>query len=208
MTSNLLRQQWLHHSGSGRGLVQESFLASDDPALTEAEGGWQAWREMTGVMTRVPPDFYARVWDLLRHCRGLVIGDALDSRNVLDSALLQADTTAAEPGFALRVEDLLNKITEPAYRQLSIEALLATSEVCRANDELMIDGQLVIDVLLATAVDKARRASVGPTDAGGDGDESAAAAWQDFYASPPHRVANFIMVALASLLEGEAAASP
>ena len=190
MASNLLRQQWLHHSGGAQGLVQVSFFAGDDPVLTEAQGGWRTWREMTGVMTRVPADFHARVWELLRHCRGLVIGDVLDVRNVLDSALFLADTTAAEHGFALHVDDLLNKITEPAYRQLSIEALLAASAFCHANADLVIEGQLVIDVLLRTAVQLAADAS---------DDESGA--WLAFYASAPHRVGNFVITALERLLD-------
>lgn len=199
MANNLMRQQRLHYSGGAEGLVQVSFLASDDPTLSDAEGGWHAWREMTGVLTRVPPVFYARVWELLQHCSGLVIGDELDSRNVLDSALMLADTTAAEHGFALQVEDLLNKISEPAYRQLSIEALLAVSAIFRANDALVIEGQLVIDVLLRSAVQIAsqQRAAEG----GGEVDE--AAAWLAYYASPPHRVANAVMAALERLLGPE-----
>ena len=200
MASDLLRQQRLHHSGSAEGLVLLSFPPSNDPVLTETDGGWHAWRDMTGVMTRVPEDFYARVWELLQHCSGLVIGDLLDSRNRLDSALMQADMTPAEPAFALRVEDLLNKINEPAYRQLSIEALLAVSDICRVNADLKIEGQLVIDVLLNAAVRLSRQqAAAAEQHDGSDGDDMAAA-WQAFYAMPPHQVGNFVMAALVQLL--------
>jgi phosphorylase kinase alpha/beta subunit len=158
------------------------------------------------VITRVPEGFYERVWELLRQCRGLVIGDQFDLRNALDSTLARADTTPAEQSFALQVEDLLNKIQAPEYRQLTIEALMAVSDLCRANPELQIRGVLVIDVLLGTAVSLAAEESAGADGSSGsfgdgiDQADKAASAWQAFYASPPHRVAGFVMKAFARLL--------
>lgn len=201
MTHNLRSQQRLVHSGVAGALVAVEFPASADPVLGDAAGGWQAWRDATGVMTRVPEDFHARVWALLRHCRGVVIGDVLDSRNVLDSAVLRADTTPAELGFALRVDDLLNKLAEPAYRQLSIEALMAVSEVTRANDDLVIDGLLVVDVLLRTAVQLGWHEDDPAAAAAGEGEGPDAGAWWAFYANPPHRVARLVAEALQKLLE-------
>jgi phosphorylase kinase alpha/beta subunit len=151
----------------------------------------------------VPEDFYVRIWELLHHCRGLTIGDQLDSRNRLDSALAQADTTPAEQSFALRVEDLLNKIQAPAYRQLTIEALLALSDIARANPDLKIDGYLAVDVVISTAV---RLAWEQTSHDGSDAEysEHVADAWNMFYASPPHRVANYIMAAVMLLREDAA----
>ena len=203
MMSNMARLQSLHFAAGYDTVIQVVFMPGSDPELPEEGGGWLAWREMTGVITRVPEDFYVRIWELLHHCRGLTIGDQLDSRNRLDSALAQADTTPAEQSFALRVEDLLNKIQAPAYRQLTIEALLALSDIARANPDLKIDGYLAVDVVISTAVRLAWEQT--PHD-GSDAEysEHVADAWNMFYASPPHRVANYIMAAVMLLREDAA----
>lgn len=125
---------------------------------------------------------------------GLLLGTLIKA----DPELFKGTLTLRPRHLALHVEDLLNKILQPAYRQLSIEAMLAVSAVCRANSGLVIEGQLVIDVLLRTAVLLA--AQQDQATAGGH-DE--AGAWLAFYASAPHRVANFVMAALEQLLEGE-----
>ncbi len=204
MSLNLVRLQSLHiHAGRGNGaLVAVEFPADNDAVLPEDVPGWLAWRELSGVLTRVPADFYERVWALLRQVPGLVIGDQLDVRNRLDSALARADTTPGERGFALQVEDLLNKIHAPEYRQLNIEALLALSDIFRANADLHLDSWLVMDVLVGIAV---RQGWEQGLDAGqaaaADYNEHRAQAWKDFYASPPHRVANLMMSAVTYLVE-------
>jgi len=204
MTGNLLRLRWLRRSGGGTPLVRVSFPAGDDPALSEGEGGWAAWREMSGVISRRPEAFYVRVRALIDHCSALVIGNPLDARNCLDSAIVRADTTPGERSFALQVEDLLSKIQNPAYRQLSVEALLAASDICRANADLQIDGQLVIDELLSAAVGLCWRKHRGQEE-GIDRSElveshDVAEAWRVFYALEPHCVADFLMAAFALLL--------
>lgn len=199
MMSNMARLQSLHHSGGVDAVVQVSFPPDNDPMLPEEAGGWLAWREMTGVMTRLPEDFYVRVWDLLRCCRGLVIGDPLDLRNRLDSVLAQSDMTPAEQSFALQVEDLLNKIQTPEYRQLTVETLLALSDIARANPDLTIDSYLVVDVVIATAVRLAWE-QTHPGEAHAAYDEHLAEAWNLFYTIPPHEVSNYVMAAVTSLL--------
>ena len=195
--------------------------AVDAPARSNAArpDGWGlaarlAWREVRGVLTRLPEDFHARVWEVLRHFPGLVIGDQLDSRNRLDSHLARADMTASERGFALQVDDLLNKIHAPEYRQLTIEALIAVSDIARANPDLAADGLLVMDVLIGIAVRLGWEQSLpARAEADGEGDdtppldynEHKAAAWQGFYALPPHRVATLVMDALVFLMTPETA---
>jgi phosphorylase kinase alpha/beta subunit len=196
MASNLARLQHLHHS-SGESLVSVSFSPASDPALDAAQGGgWLAWREAAGAVARVPDDFYQRIWELLHHATGLVIGDELDVRNTLDSSIVQADMTPAERSFELGCDDRLDKLQAPEYRQLTVEALLALSDICRANPDLRIDGPLVVDVVLATAV------QLGWCDGLIDAlaDDEVAQAWQHFYALPPHRVADLVMAAVEFLL--------
>jgi phosphorylase kinase alpha/beta subunit len=159
---------------------------------------------MSGVISRRPEHFHVRVRQLVGHCRALVIGNALDARNVLDGAIVRADTTPGERTFGLQLEDLLARIQEPAYRQLTVEALTAASDIVNANRDLQIDGQLVIDELLGTAVGLHWRRHVGQDAAGESGvlveSQDLARAWQSFYALEPHAVAAFVMEAFALLL--------
>jgi phosphorylase kinase alpha/beta subunit len=204
VTRALASLQTLHAIGASGPLTGVRFLAESDPQLPEDVGGWQAWRELTGVLTRVPGDFYTSVWQLLNHFPGLVIGDQLDTRNRLDSGLARADMTAGERSFALRVEDLLSKIAAPEYRQLNIEALLAVSAICQANPAVQVGNLLVMDVLIGIAVRLNWQTSQG--DAAGDYNEQRAAAWHAFYALPPHQLANAVMAAFSYLLaQGNAA---
>ncbi|WP_372525897.1 glycoside hydrolase family 15 protein [Piscinibacter sp.] len=198
MAADLVRMQSLHATAGA--LIEIAFAPENDPVLEPEQGGWPGWREMTGVIARVPADFHARVWELLQHCAGLVIGDQLDPGSRVDSALARGDTTSGERSFALQVDELLNRIQAPEYRQLTIEALLALSDIARANPELKVDEPLVLDVLIGTAVRLGWQQQSG---SGAYNEQVAQAwqAWQAFYASPPHRVANLIMAAVAFLLE-------
>lgn len=194
--------------GHAQGLAAVRFPASADPGPDDTPGGWLAWREMRGVINRLPEDFCERVWEVLRHFSGLVIGDQLDSRNRLDSHLARADMTAAERGFALQVDDLLGKIHAPEYRQLTIEALTAVSDICRAQPALRVDGLLVTDVLIGIAVRQGWEQSLPPRDEGApapDYNEHKAQAWQAIYAMAPHRVAELVRDALAYLMTPQAA---
>ena len=167
------------------------------------DGGWLAWREMAGAVTRAPQGFHARCWRLLHHCAGLVIGDQLDVRNHLDSDLVRADTTPAEISFALRVDDLLNKISSPEYRQLTLEAVRVLCDFCEANPQVQVDGPFVVDVIVGNAVRLGWEDEV-PADRRGVYAEHRARAWQGFYALPPHRTARL----LARSVQGLVGASP
>lgn len=190
MAAGLAGGHTLRYFGPADALVLVRLDEDAETPVPEGHAGWHAWREAAGAITRVPANFHARVWEVLRHVTGVVIGDAFDIRNFLESALLRADMTAAERGFALLVDNRLNKIQAPEYRQLTIEALLAAADLCDANPDLRIEDALVVDELLARAV---RLGWSGP-------ERDVASAWQAFYASPPNRVANLLMTALAGMI--------
>ncbi len=195
----LARLETLQRGDDCPDLIPVRFSASDDPPLTQKD--WRAWRELNGVLTRLSPDFHSGVWAMLRQCRGLVIGDQLSDANRLDSVTLLSDTTPSEKNFALMVEDLLNDIQAPEYRQLCIEALEALTRVLEANPGLRVEDDLVLDVLIGHAVHLAYRDV--PAGAGQSEDADPRTPWEAFYASPPHRVARFVHRAFESLL-GEA----
>lgn len=169
--------------------------------------GWWRWRQREGALNRVPKGFYARVWTLLGHANGLVIGDKLDRRHRIDAAAARAATTAGEKNFALRVEHLLHRIPAPEYRHLGVEALATMADLVAHDPAVRLDGDLVVDVLVGHAVRRAWLAQTG--DAGrARYDAETAAAWAAFYDRSPADVAGWFVAALRSLVEpAERAAS-
>jgi phosphorylase kinase alpha/beta subunit len=174
---------------------------------TEVEPGNQDWwrkRQLDGAMNRVPKDFYPSVWQLLHHCKGLVIGDKLERRNRLDSELLITEMTAGEKNFALKVEHLLNKIQAPEYRQANVEALMELAALAERNPDLKIEEYIVLDVLVGHAV---RLAWLNRHPDHLDRyDEYKGSAWRAFYETSPYDCANFIAKAVQFLTQlGQAA---
>ena len=207
MNANLSQVQALQFERAGGGLTQVRFPPESDPVLPDDLDGWMNWRETRGAITRMPEDFYLRVWELLRHCKGLVIGDQLDFRNRIESALAQADMTRGERSFELQVEDLLNNIQAPEYRQLCIEALLALSHLLRVNWGMRLGSYLVLDVIIGHAVRLAWQATRPELPASAY-NEHVGAAWAAFYGSPPHQVGNHLLAAVRYLLDQASEAPP
>lgn len=168
----------------------EEALATED---------WWHKRQLDGSLNRVPKHFYPQVWNLLKHCKGLVIGDKLERRNRLESELLLAEMTPGEKNFALQVEHLLNKIQAPEYRQVNIEALMELAAFMERNPHLRIQEYIVLDVLVGHAV---RLAWLAQNPTHGDRyDEHKAAAWRSFYGSSPYDCATYIVNALRFLIQ-------
>lgn len=190
--SNLLRQQESLHVKQ-----QESDIDWVLPTLAEEieapASGWRRFRQTEGALNRVPKEFFQQVWLLLKHCKGLVIGDKLERRNRLDSELMLSEMTAGERNFALRVEHLLNKIEAPEYRQVNIEALVELTAIAAKNPNLQIEEYIVLDVLIGHAV---RLAWLEHHPERGDRyDEDKASAWRSFYNTSPKDCANYILKA-------------
>ncbi|MCT7993199.1 glycoside hydrolase family 15 protein [Laspinema olomoucense] len=159
----------------------------------ESSVNWQRSRQLEGAAGRVPTEFYPRVWQVMQHCKGLVIGDKLERRNRLDSELILAEMTPGEKNFALRVEHLLNKIPAPEYRQVNIETLMELAEICDRNPDLQIQEYIVLDVLIGHAV---RLAWIENHPERSDFyDEDKALAWPSFYNTSPYVCASFIVKA-------------
>ncbi|MGK0673600.1 MAG: glycoside hydrolase family 15 protein [Halothiobacillaceae bacterium] len=199
---SLGRTESLHIVGTPANVVPVRFDAGLD--VTQAVDDWLHWRQVQGAIGRLPDRFYPQVWGLLRHCRGLVIGDRYNRKNRLDSEQLLSENTAWEKNFALRVDHLLNKIAAPEYRQLVIEGLGVLIIIMQANPNLRFEDDLVMDVLIGHAVRLAWLVD-HPEDAGRYG-EVRDLAWEAFYRRPPAEVATFVTHALEFLVaEGSAA---
>ncbi|NJR52081.1 MAG: glycosyl hydrolase family 15 [Leptolyngbyaceae cyanobacterium CSU_1_3] len=169
---------------------------------TEVEPANQDWwrkRQLDGALNRVPKDFYPTVWQLLNHCKGLVIGDKLERRNRLDSELLIMEMTAGEKNFALQVEHLLNKIQAPEYRQVNVEALMELAILTERNPDLRVEEYIVLDVLIGHAV---RIAWIDKNPNLSDHyDEHKGVAWRSFYESSPYDCASYIAQAMRFLTQ-------
>ncbi|MDH6099233.1 glycoside hydrolase family 15 protein [Anabaenopsis sp. FSS-46] len=198
--SKLLRQQEsLHIKQKESDIAWVVLPTTEKEQSTVPPGGWRRFRQGEGALNRVPKDFFQQVWRLMKHCKGIVIGDKLERRNRLDSELILSEMTAGEKNFALRVEHLLNKIEAPEYRQVNVEALMELATIVANNPSLQIEEYIVLDVLIGHAV---RLAWLEQHPERGDRyDEDKASAWQCFYNTSPQDCVSYILKALRFLTE-------
>ncbi len=197
LNQELLQQESLHLRRSQQSI--EWIIQPDSNAAEEQPGSWQHKRELQGMINRLPAQFYPRVWGLLKHCKGLIIGDKLERRNRLNSKSILSEMTPEEKNFALQIEHLLHKIGAPQYRQLNIEALMELSAIVEANPGFYLEDNIVMDVLIGHAV---RLAYLERFPEQGDRyDERKSQAWSDFYDSSPLRCAQYTAAALRYLTE-------
>ncbi|MGZ8136648.1 MAG: glycoside hydrolase family 15 protein [Methylococcaceae bacterium] len=187
----------LHYEGDYRELGSGRFSKNSDPGDRREGDGWYEWREQKGSVGRENKAFFANVWDILHHCKGLVIGEKLNSKNRLDSEITLSQMTAGEQSFKLHVNHLLNKIQSPVNRQLTVEALKAIASIFHDNS-LQIDDTLIMDVIIGHAARISWLQS--HPDNRDNYEECESLAWQAFYQLPPHKVANAILDALIHLL--------
>ncbi len=189
--NQLLRQQESLHVKQKENEIDWILQPITIETIEVPDGGWRRYRQAEGALNRVSEDFFERVWELLHHCKGLVIGDKLERRNRLDSKLLISEMTAGEKNFALKVEHLLNKIEAPEYRQANVEALMELAAIATKNPDLQIQGYIVLDVLIGHAV-RLNWLNNQP-ERSPKYDEDKAAAWRYFYNTSPQECArNFV----------------
>lgn len=190
----LQRKEQLHLSGRVRWVASE-------PLEDLAKGGcWLQHRSRLGALGRVPRDFYPGIWELLHHCRGIVIGDKLDKRNRLESKPLLREKTPGEHNFASQVDHLLSKIEAPEYRQLCCETLLTLIAFVAANPKVVIDDDLALDVVIGHAV-RVGWQQQHPEIASADYGTHKAEAWDCFYRASPADCRRWQLEALRQLTE-------
>ncbi|CDW54470.1 phosphorylase b kinase regulatory [Trichuris trichiura] len=124
-------------------LKQRKMFADDtefEDMNPEQSINWLQWlrrRRIDGALNRVPPDFYSRIWRLLRTCEGVIVGGQVLHRN------LTQEMTTGEYKFALTVESVLNKIPDPEYRQLLVEVMMVLTLVSETHTNLSLGTGLV-----------------------------------------------------------------
>ncbi|XP_063026252.1 phosphorylase b kinase regulatory subunit alpha, skeletal muscle isoform isoform X1 [Melospiza melodia melodia] len=101
-------------------LGKDSFsrVLEDQGTTDSRQGQWQRRRRLDGALNRVPVGFYQKVWKVLQKCHGLSVEGF-----VLPSSTTR-EMTPGEMKFAVHVESVLNRVPQPEYRQLLVEAIL------------------------------------------------------------------------------------
>ncbi|VCW84659.1 unnamed protein product, partial [Gulo gulo] len=118
----------------GIDLMSSSFLSPGTPVASSSgsfpsafgqqtskdnrQGQWQRRRRLDGALNRVPVGFYQKVWKVLQKCHGLSVEGF-----VLPSSTTR-EMTPGEIKFSVHVESVLNRVPQPEYRQLLVEAIL------------------------------------------------------------------------------------
>uniref|UniRef100_A0A6Q2YGM7 Phosphorylase b kinase regulatory subunit n=1 Tax=Esox lucius TaxID=8010 RepID=A0A6Q2YGM7_ESOLU len=103
----------------GNNLVITSLYPSCQIKFKDTRHGqWLRRRRLDGALNRVPVGFYQKVWKILQKCHGLSIEGF-----VLPSSTTR-EMTVDEIKFAVHVETVLNRVPQPEYRQLLVEAIL------------------------------------------------------------------------------------
>ncbi|XP_052026561.1 phosphorylase b kinase regulatory subunit alpha, liver isoform isoform X2 [Apodemus sylvaticus] len=125
----------------------------------EQQGQWLRRRRLDGAINRVPVGFYQKVWKILQKCHGLSIDGY-----VLPSSATQ-EMTPCEIKFAVHVESVLNRVSQPEYRQLLVEAIMVLTLLSDTEMD-SIGGIIHVDqiVQLANQLFLQDQVSFGATD--------------------------------------------
>ena len=192
----LQRKEQLHVSGRVR-------WVAPDPLEDLPRGGcWLQHRMRVGALQQVPRNFYPGIWDLLHHCRGLVIGDKLERRNRLESGALISEKTPGERNFASLVEHLLSKIEAAEYRQLCTETLLTLIAFVEANPQVKFNDDLALDVVIGHAV-RVGWQQENPEQPRELYAQHKGDAWDRFYRASPAQCRRWQLLALRELAEAD-----
>ncbi|CAF4607882.1 unnamed protein product [Rotaria socialis] len=105
-------------------------------------------RQMDGALCRVPSDFFEHIWSILERTPGGIklCGIFLPQQPTL------SDMTDYELNFSLKIEEMLSKISDPAYRCLVVEMFELINVLLKRNAELCFSQTLDADYLIQEAV--------------------------------------------------------
>ncbi|XP_054916044.1 phosphorylase b kinase regulatory subunit beta isoform X2 [Poeciliopsis prolifica] len=131
--------------------IKQLLLDVLQPQHTERS--WLNRRQIDGSLNRTPLGFYDRVWQILeRTPNGIVVGGThLPQQPTL------SDMTMYEMNFSLLVEDTLQNIVLPEYRQIIVELLMVVAVVLERNPELEFGDKVDLDTLVKEAFNDFQR---------------------------------------------------
>uniref|UniRef100_A0A8B9NQX4 Phosphorylase b kinase regulatory subunit n=1 Tax=Accipiter nisus TaxID=211598 RepID=A0A8B9NQX4_9AVES len=123
-----------------------SRMLEDQGSKDSRHGQWQRRRRLDGALNRVPVGFYQNVWKILQKCHGLSVEGF-----ILPSSTTR-EMTPGEMKFAVHVESVLNRVPQPEYRQLLVEAILVLTMLVDMEVHT-IGGVIAVEKILHTAND-------------------------------------------------------
>ncbi|XP_040569220.1 probable phosphorylase b kinase regulatory subunit alpha isoform X2 [Lepeophtheirus salmonis] len=126
--------------------TNNSVDSDDTDDNDEEEGAWVRRRRLDGALNRVPTGFYSKIWHLLRVCRELHIG----TEKYLSTSVTQ-EMTSEELNFALAVEQFLNFVSYPEYRQLLVEVLMVLIMAQERRITKSLDDSIDLDKIVHLA---------------------------------------------------------
>ncbi|NWV88654.1 KPBB kinase, partial [Machaerirhynchus nigripectus] len=130
---------------------------------------WLNRRQLDGSLNRTPAGFYDRVWQILeRTPNGLIVaGRFLPQQPTL------SDMTMYEMNFSLLVEDMLQNIDQPQYRQIIVELLMVISVILERNPELEFQDKVDLDKVVQEAFNDFQKDHSSPKGAENQSDMTA-----------------------------------
>lgn len=159
---------------------------------------WALWREKVAMIGTLSETFYEDVWNILKQCKGLVIGDKYSTQSRIGSELT-LESTVGERSFELKIDALLQSISIPVYKKLNIELIETLVELFLANPKLYIQNDLILDVLIGHSV----RISWMKRNPEKEYDECKGEAWSAFYKLSVHEVQENFVEAFSFLMKEE-----
>uniref|UniRef100_A0AAR2LLP6 Phosphorylase b kinase regulatory subunit n=1 Tax=Pygocentrus nattereri TaxID=42514 RepID=A0AAR2LLP6_PYGNA len=123
----LVRADTLIYITSGVSSIWNQISAGVTMVRDSRQGQWLRRRRLDGALNKVPVGFYQKVWKLLQKCHGLSIEGC-----VLPSSTTK-EMTPGEIKFAVHVETVLNRVPQPEYRQLLVEAILVLTMLAEVD---------------------------------------------------------------------------
>ena len=159
---------------------------------------WALWREKVARIGTLNESFYEDIWNILKQCKGIVIGDKYSTQSRIGSELT-LETTVGERSFELKIDSLLQSIAIPVYKKLNIELIETLVELFLANPKLYIQNDLILDVLIGHAV----RIAWMKKNVEKEYDECKGEAWTAFYKLSVQEVEENFIEAFSFLMKEE-----
>ncbi|XP_069129417.1 probable phosphorylase b kinase regulatory subunit alpha isoform X5 [Argopecten irradians] len=118
----------------------------EEDITMDRQGQWLRRRRLDGALNRVPVGFYPRVWHFLNT---FAPGVSIEGEHLPQT--LTREMTPGELKFALKVEMVLNRIPQPEYRQLMVEALMVVTLISENEWKPEYRGVIHIDRMVHEA---------------------------------------------------------
>ncbi|XP_065827266.1 phosphorylase b kinase regulatory subunit beta-like [Oscarella lobularis] len=117
-------------------------------SLDKLDGrSWLKRRQLSGSLNKVPLDFYPKVYAILEKTpRIKVFGNTLEQYPLID------DMSSHDMTFSLKVEETLQDISFPEYRQIVVELLIVIYTVLQRNAEVEFRAAIDLDELIGEAL--------------------------------------------------------